>query len=73
MGRPGYNPPNLECPECVEPSKVFHLGSKINSEGNTQHRWACANKHYWLEINGRKTLIHNPVQNDGGNKDREVR
>ena len=46
MGEPGYNPPNDDCPDCTEPSKTYHLGSKT-VDGVKITRWYCENKHTW--------------------------
>ena len=51
MGEPGYNPATDDCPECVEPSKVFHQGAKTvtNDDGTRTAitRWECQHKHTW--------------------------
>ncbi len=47
MSAPGYNPPNDDCPECVAPSKTFHIGSKTVN-GVARHRYRCERGHEWV-------------------------
>ncbi|MEZ4315992.1 MAG: hypothetical protein R3F61_00740 [Myxococcota bacterium] len=46
MGEPGHNPPSDRCPECEQPSKVYHLGSKT-VDGVKITRYGCENDHEW--------------------------
>lgn len=55
MGRPGYNPPNRDCPACVEPSKTFYIGGKTEA-GVVRHRWQCEHNHAWV--------VEEPLQED---------
>lgn len=44
---PRFNPPNLNCPECTEPSKTYEIGSRTEG-GKKIATWACSNGHRWL-------------------------
>jgi len=51
MANPNYNPPCDDCPECKEPSKIYHQGAKtVQREDGTYvsiTRWACEHSHEW--------------------------
>lgn len=47
MGRPDYNPPNNDCPECASPSRVFFIGAK-SVAGVAQRRYQCEHGHEWI-------------------------
>lgn len=47
MSHPSYNPPNDLCPECLIPSKTYHIGGK-QVNGISQQRWRCENNHEWI-------------------------
>ncbi len=47
MGQESYNPPNLSCPECTDPSRVFHRGAKT-VEGAVRTRYMCEHQHEWV-------------------------
>lgn len=48
MGRPGFNPPNNDCPECTSPSKTYYIGGKT-VDGVAQHRYKCEHGHEWIK------------------------
>ena len=47
MSAPGFNPPNDTCPECVVPSRTWHVGSKTVN-GVVRHRYRCEHEHEWI-------------------------
>jgi len=51
MGDPRHNPPNDDCPECIEPSKTYHMGAKTVAREDGSRvaitRWECEHKHEW--------------------------
>ena len=47
MGRPAFNPPNDDCPQCEQPSKTFFRGAKL-VDGIPQSRYECEHGHQWI-------------------------
>jgi hypothetical protein len=50
MGRPNYNPPNNDCPQCTEPSRTYYIGAKrvtLDGVAYKQTRYECEHKHPW--------------------------
>ena len=46
MAQKNYNPPSDACPECEEPSRVWHQGSKT-VDGVKYTRFKCDHGHEW--------------------------
>lgn len=52
MANPNFNPPNNDCPDCSEPSKTYHQGSRTTFDDKGQPltkstRYACEHHHAW--------------------------
>lgn len=47
LSGPDYTKKSESCPECVEPSRVYLLGSKT-VDGIFQQRFECENHHIWI-------------------------
>lgn len=51
MGVEGYNPPNVDCPDCDLPSKTFFIGGRYDSTLElTIYTWRCEHHHEWFAL-----------------------